>query len=616
MSAEPLHDQQPGASGFQDSPDTVALLPFLERHPEIAPNDQRGNLARFTADSTQGLDMPGVVADGITGPARSFDGTQGLRAEDPPAATYLPQSVTVHALVRWDRPGQEATGQPGTLVSRGLGDSAAQRRCWHLELAVGPSDTSILRWAWEPPGGGLATFAGGSFEYRPGWYLFTATREYVRRDRVIVRYWQNQHLLAEHELTVGNPGHVGGGAPAGPVVLIGAAAHGQSYERFLVGDIDAIQVLSQAVTQGRVEALHRRLSYWQPKLYRAARSLSPTSWPPDPASNAQRLLKVAVQPIAAVESAADNLARNGLPPRCEGHRLEQWERCLALPRSPLVSPSGRQKRAQQALRRELGFTATGIKKGLAPLLGTAEAQVELITTGNDLRDQFASADLDRLRWHVQGHGSVALQTGQLRLNGTAGDDLRWDRAYRHATRARLAVAHPGDAIWRVQIASLALPGASEAGLFVSDGVETLLFMARRNSGGNGFAIGWRVFSELRFGDFTVIHLTTVFPVWLRIRIPADGSAIRVSSSVTKPAGPVRERVATTLPRPVRWAGIMLRSDDAALPEPASLVCDDALLWTPHVDRPFHLWVYRDRALGDNYDLIGARISHHRTPGPL
>ena len=210
MSLDPLFDEHPGGAGFLASADVVARILFQEPRIELAPVDAENALSSFVRTQS----TPDVLPNGFTGPAREFQEIHGFQAIDTGGVTYLPQSVTVHAIVRWDQAGQASFGEPGTIISRGLGGSSAQYHCWHLEIA----DTGILRWGWEPTtGGGIVAQPGATLSAHSGWYLYTATREYVSHERVLLRYWQNDVLLATHEITTGAPGDIGGGGTCNPL---------------------------------------------------------------------------------------------------------------------------------------------------------------------------------------------------------------------------------------------------------------------------------------------------------------------------------------------------------------------------------------------------------------
>ena len=391
------------------------------------------------------------------------------------------------------------------------------------------------------------------------------------------------------------------GVPATHCVVIGTAIDGV-FERQLVGDIDSIAIRKTAVSQGGVTSLYRRLTHWQPQIARSIMDLSPTSWPTDPARVASKIRKAIAQPLAAAESRAESLAHDGLPPRCEGALLQRWETCLALPRSPIASLSARQARTQQALRRELGFTAGGIKKGLAPLLGLTESQVEILRVTNAIRDGFGV--LDTLRWRVEGNGSAAIASDDLVLSAAAGADLRYGGSYRNATRCWTLVADARDSIFRAKVVDVSVPADVETGIFISDGRNLLLFGAMDT--GASIDVGWRMFLEYELGVRTVIIASTPQPFWIQLRVDANG-IVNAGHSSAGDTGPFTEVTVTSLPGTVRRAGFYLRSDVAAISEVASGTFDDAIVWTPQARRPFYLWAYRDPMLSGTYDLDGARL---------
>ena len=334
----------------------------------------------------------------------------------------------------------------------------------------------------------------------PGWLVPLHRDTRVRGpERVLLRYWCNQELLAAHEIATGNPGLIGGGVATGPCVVISAAADGQGgYRDHFIGDIDSLTILDHAITEEHVETLCRRLTFWQPEIARAHRDLLPPGTRPsrDPDSNAQRLLKATAQATALAESMVEDFEQNSLPPRCYGARLAQWENCLALPRPPNLPIATRRARAQAALRRELGFTANALRQGLAPLLGVEPERVELITASNLIEDRFERRSLERLLWRKEGNGLATSLLGRLILISWPGFDIRFDGAIRNALfcKAPLCNAAPATFIARlVWLYNQGLPPNTEAGIFLGNGRDIVWWAVRRI--GDTHALGYRTFKR-------------------------------------------------------------------------------------------------------------------------
>ncbi len=608
-----LHDPQPGALGFLPGRGALTRILFSERDPALRPTDAEQNLAAFAAVEI-GLDPPGIVPDGFTGPARHFHGLAAYVAQDPQGATYAPQSVTVQCIARWDIAAQIASGNPGTLVSRGLRRSPAQRRCYHLELRPGASpDTAEIALGWETPFGVFQLFGAAVFHVEPGWHLYTAAREYLGRDRVIVRYWKNARLLEESEFTTGAPGHIGGGIATGPVFAIGCAANGPgTWQDFFHGDIDSLVVYPHALTTDQVEQTWRRLAHHQPQIYRAHRALWAPGTKPSrhPASVAQRILKATAQAAALATAQADDLDNTGLPPRAHGRRLATWEKTLALPPSPTISIRQRQLRAQSAMQRKHSFRHADIRAALAPLLGLDPADLEVITQTNLIDEDFQTENPQR--WRVE-RLSPTHDPGKLTLRAPAGANLRLDNGYRTPGLARTALAHDQAAVFQIHITDLVAPDDAEFGIYWRAG-HTWVTLALRWTGGN-HDIGYRIYQNHTLSPFTVIA-TEPPALWLRIRhqpgtalLPYGGKRLALGWSLT---GAFHDFAETPLDTTgtFRECGIFIRSD-TILSEPCALHLDHATLWTPHAPRPFALFVYRDPTLGGIYDLTGAALQLRR-----
>ena len=594
-----LYDAQPGALGFLRGDGAACRLLLEDRETALAPADAEGNLAGIIGDA-----WPAVVQDGYTGPARRFAGAEVLVAADPRAATYLPHSVSAQAIVRWDRDAQATAGEPGTVISRGLGTDPAQLRCFHVHLRAGADvGQGVIELAWQSPGADLVVYPGAAFEHAAGWHLFTAVREHLSPERVLLRYYRNAKLLAAHDIDSGQPGRVAGGVAAGPCVLIGAAGDGAGAHRWhLCGDIDSLAVRPYAMTGEEIETQYLRLSYWQPQISRALHDLLPPGRTPsrDPDSIAQRILKATAQPLALAESRADDAQRNALPPRCYGPRLQQWEDCLALPGARGISIDDRRARVQAALRRELGFTADGVRQGLAPLLGVEPGDIELITVGNLIADDFSGPLDDRL-WQIR--GPVSAGAGELVIAADAGEDIR-----NHAAGIRAPLADDSASTVHVCLRALDAPGDVAAGLCLQTSGWDAAWLAVRPLA-DGHEVVYRVLRAGNLSPWMSLGVATL-PVWLRWQVWSAGNAqslILASWSADGPYTGYSDAVNLPFAGPVVWAGCTMAYDGAALPAPAEARFADMAIWTPEADRPFHLYAYRDPALPGRHDLAGARL---------
>ncbi len=103
---------------------TVLYLPFDEALTDTRPTDATGNL--FDLAPPPGFQLPSVVSS-LTGRGREFGSQYALIGrERKPNATRLTRDLTVRILLTYDLEAG-ADGDVGTLLSRGTGESAAER---------------------------------------------------------------------------------------------------------------------------------------------------------------------------------------------------------------------------------------------------------------------------------------------------------------------------------------------------------------------------------------------------------------------------------------------------------------------------------------------------------
>lgn len=391
-----LSDDVPGWIGLLPELGAVALVPFAEHDAALAPRDELGALGPWSADPAADLAFPGVT-EGYTGPARLFDGSSGLIAEDAGAATLLTMNVTVQALVRWDA-AAAGVGEAQTIAARGLGTDATERRCWEVRIHKVAEGTGGLEWAWQDRDGVEHVQPGGEFFAVEGFLLLTATREWAR-DRFLLRYWANDALLAEVESV---DIEVGGGV--GGHLTIGAARDEANYARHLTGAIDQLVVMREAVPTEQVSHVYQRLSRYQPAAYAALVALQPpgTARTFDYDSLVARHLRTRAAAVGAVAARAELSRAAGLPGQAYGERLAEWERIVALRPELGATIAERRERVIAALRGETGLTADALRATLAPLYGLDEAELELLLYDN------LAIGTDGPAWQERGPGAVVL----------------------------------------------------------------------------------------------------------------------------------------------------------------------------------------------------------------
>ncbi|WP_428264917.1 hypothetical protein [Haliangium sp.] len=566
-----LIEAVPGYLGLlPDDPGVVALVRFDERDAALAPRDALGALTAMRAAPAR----PAVV-EGYTGPARRFDGAQGLVADDTAGRTLLPRTVSVLALVHWDA---AATSGPDTIVARGLGGGPLEHRSWHLRIAKPGAGTGRLEWAWQDRAGVERVQPGGAF-FVPadGFVLLAATREWAG-DRFLLRYWAGETLLAAAE---SSDIEVSGGVGGHVTIGVREDGAGGRIEHFH-GALDQLAVLSTPLTQEQVSWVWRRLARWQPGLYDSLRALTPPgrARSRDRDSLVQRDLRTRAGALGTIAAAVELRALAGLPDRAFGDRLRAWERAARQLAGPADPVEVRRNRVIAAFQRESGFSHDSLRQSLAPLLGIAEEDVDIFEGTN------VTSGVDVEAWAFTGAGAtpesasggrVAVDTGAETVEmvvgaSTAFSTLDGPCRYRAAAldgcvldaelvtasaeRVFVAVWSPGDVARGLEIT------VSDAAALVSAPAE----------------------------------LAGIYPLPLRIRIRArDGQVFAALTGGAEVAlGPC--------PSPIAWAGVSVVPTIPTRPSEDVTATWRLVVWNPQSRAPLHGYVLSETAA----DLAGAR----------
>ena len=426
----PLREDVPGWIGLlPDEEGTVALITFAEHDAALAPADELGALEGWRVKPDAGLAFPGVT-NGYTGPARTFDGTQGLLAQDPTARTLLTRDLTIQALVAWD-----ATAAAGTqtLIARGTGDTAIEYRCWQLRIATPAPGIGRLAWTWQDRGGTTHIQPGGDFYAVDGYLLLTATREWAR-DRFLLRYWANDTLLAEADTT---DMEVGGGV--GGRLTLGCAADGAGgFTEHLTGAIDQLAILDVAVPTEQVRHTYRHLAEHQPRADSALRALQPVgrARTRDPASLVQRHQRLRAAALGVAAARAELSREAGLPQSAYGPRLRAWEAITGMQPRAGDTIQIRRARVVAAVQREAGYTTAALGDTLAPILDTDPAAIQFLQASPLWRGGHDWA------WTPLGEGTVSVSGHHITLRASPG----------HAAQPRGPVAYAAAAADQVTLA--------------------------------------------------------------------------------------------------------------------------------------------------------------------
>lgn len=608
----------PGSIGLLDF-DPTYLIRFDETTTAARPRDAFGALQDLDIGINFTVVRPTVV-DGVLGRARLFDGaTTGLGARDlVPGSTLLTRDVSIQVVLAWNAAGQLAAGQPGTIVSRGLGGSSAEYVAYALQLDTfdAPSSTATLRWFWQDVAGVDRLQAGAQVTIAPGKFtLLTATRRWVSPTQVVLRYYVGDALLSEVTSTNGS---IGGGTTG--ATQVGYRSIG-SNGNFLAGTIDELMVVGRELTREEIEATWLRITRYQPLGYRLFLEMHDEGFPmpTDPGSDVQLEARMIGNALGYAAAQAENLRANALPGRAYGSTLEDWETAVRVTPAPAQSIDQRRARVVARLSQRRGVSIGGLEDALAGLLGGApNSALQFLAFTNTITEDFTT--LSTLRWDVTPEASFTAVAGQAHVAPGAGTYL-----FTGATRAWLHAEQPiggdGLAAHFISKAILTTPQSGvEIGIYFGDAAHgNYLLLGLRDAGGVFSVVTEQLLGYVSQGVTTRAVLGgNPAAIWFHLFQQSTPGQWSATWSLTSGTAGFVAPFTVTHPTLQNLAGLYLRSTGALGAGPVADF-DDAISRAPFGTRPFDAYVFLDSALGFSPDVEGAHsviqaIKHAYTEG--
>jgi hypothetical protein len=597
----------PGAIGLVADAPTV-LFRFDETDTAVPPKDAAGAVDDLLPFS--GGIVP-VVADGVCGRARVFDPTlfTGFISTDLAGASSLvTRDCTIQAILRIDAVAQNAYGQPGTVVARGIGGSLAQYCAYALEVTIVNPATFLcsMRWVWHDTAGVQKIQTGAQFTLAsPGtkFTMLTATRRWVSPTSVLLRYYIGDVLLGEVSSADGS---IGGGTPG--KFLVGARPQG-AQNNHLAGTVDELMVLDREITHEEIEATWLRITRYQPLGYQLLREMHDPGFPlpTDPGSNVQRDLRLIGNSLGYAAALFEDIRQNILPQHAYGSVLEDWEEVVRSTPAPSQDIDTRRSRVLAHIRQRRGCSIPGLEDSLVGLLGGADvSDLEFIAFDNTVRDSFAT--LDSLRWDITPSSAVSLVSGAASFQPGAGsffmDGATWPPTW---ITMRQTVGGSGKQAHQLSKLVWTTPQANaEAGIYFENAItRDYLLLGLRDVGGS-----FRIETESFIAGVSqgVVQQAIIganpAAIWLHLyQTTVDGTWQAAWSTTSATTGfSVSGNI--THPTTAHWGGCYLRGISALGSAPRADF-DDHVLRSPFGSRPFNAYVLLDRALGFTPDVAGA-----------
>lgn len=604
-----------GGLGLVD-PSAVMLIRFDELETATRPQDETGVCQDFDVGVTPvATVMPTKVA-AVLGRGRLFNGaTMALTARDlVPGATLLTRDASIQVVLTWDVAGQNAAGTPGTIISRGLGGSSAERVCYGLRVDVvnAATFTGLVRWYWQDVAGVEKLQTGAQVVITPGQYtMLTATRRWVSPTQVELAYYVGDQLLGA---VTSVDGSIGGGTTG--ALQLGCRTSGGVNGAFLAGTLDELMLLDRELCAEEVTATWRRITLYQPLGVQLLRDLIDPDFPisDEPGSDAQLDLRMQGHTLGFAGAQIENLRDNFLPQHAYGSTLEQWEEAVAV--TPKPGPAGsigeRRGRVLSRLRQKRGVSIPGLKDALRDLVDCDVEDLEFIAYGNTITDDFTT--LDPVLWDMSPTGCAAANAGKARFAPGAGD-----YTLSNSLRNWLSIARPVSQPVGVD----EVDGIPQGGEHV---MSKLVFTTPQNNVEVGVWVGNKATNDYLLlglkqdGVFKVVSESILHGVsqglvvqqalganpaaiWFHLRQDIDAGGWVPAWSVTSATAGFTVGGAINHPGGIHWAGLYLRGQAGAGPVADF---DDYVLWTPSGTRPFNAYVFRDPGLGGSPDLEAAR----------
>lgn len=576
------------------------------------PTDASGHLADLAVPA--GLTRPAVVQGTLSGFGRAFTRAPATALEiDDDGALRLARGLATIWLARLDV-ASLADGDIATLVQRGAG-GAGDPVAFGLRVVVVDASAGLCRLEmfWQNAAGADVVDTGAEFNWPPDAVALLAGVREVIRGQLAVRYQVNGYSLAgqqNHSLDVGS-------SATAPVVM-GAGRDGATYQDHWLGEIDAGQIVGEAVAPTELRWLWERLSIDMPAGVKMIRSFVPPGDPfvysPDPESDVQRELAMEGMALGYAKSLARRLRSYLLPDVAWGEALEAWERILEARPHPGDDIATRQARVSSVLGSFLGAGAEDIKIQLQELLGLDAADIELLEYDNDRAVPFDGSPEGGLR--IEGNATIITDAGECVMDSGGAQDLEWRGPVTAGASLRIWGLSSGvDAYVSGKVALLDDSGDAMAGLVLGSRKrdEWFFFGVRQTAGTPLNELVWFKYAAGVSGAATVLDASwDTSPTWLTAHVLEDGTIdLRWGTSLANAqasAFPVNVDPGIGIPE---WAGFAVAAPGGSSPSDINAYFDDFFSHTPQGTQRFNFWAYRDPGLPGTYDLEGARLLMQR-----
>lgn len=589
------------------------LIRFDEIETTTRPQDETGVCEDFDVGITPvATAMPSKI-DAVLGRGRLFNGgTTGLATRDKdPGSTLFTRDMSIQVVIGWDAEGQDAAGIPGTIVSRGLGGSSAERVCYGLRLDVidAPTFTGLIRWYWQDVAGVEKLQDGAQVVIEPAQYtMLTATRRWVSPTQVELAYYVGDRLLGT---VTSADGSIGGGTTG--ALQLGCRTSGGVNGAFLAGTLDELLIVDRELCAEEVEGTWLRITLYQPRAVQLLRDLIDPEFPisDKPDSDAQLDIRMQGHLLGFAAAQTEMLRAYFLPQHAYGSTLAQWEEAVAV--TPKPGPAGsiqeRRGRVLSRLRQKQGISIPGLEEALRDLVDCDVSDLEFIAYSALVEDGFDAA-VDPVLWDMTPTGCAAFSAGKARFAPGAGDYRLSDglKNWRTIARPVSQPSVPGVFGGEHVVAKLVVSTPQnnfEAGVWLGDkSLHNYILIGLRETGGVFQIVTERVVEAVSQG-VTVLATPGANPAatWFHLYEHAAG-LWTAAWSFTSGTGPFAFSDPLAQPTLVHWAGCYVRSIAAVAAGPVADF-DEFQLWEPNGTRAFNAYVFRDPGLGGSPDLEGA-----------
>lgn len=599
---------------------TTKLLFHFSEPDGVLVSDSMGNLEDMV-EGDPAYPVP-TSTSAWTGRGRLFaDGHSLIAADLPGRDTLLQGDITVQAIMSLGAGPETAA----TIICRGLAAPAAEYISYGLERnAQNIEDVIEIRWFWQNGAGVMKPQPSCSFK-TPGigkFFLFTATRRWERTDKVVIRYYVNDELIAEFETTDGD---IGGGTTGH--TIIGARFDGGAITNGFNGVLDELVVTDHEMSHEEVRHTWKRLSEYQPAGVAMMKGLilPGLRWADNPGNNSGRRVKVAGQAHGLAIANTENL-KTALPDQMPLVIAPRWEGLCGLSALPNDSLDKRRARVVGYLAREEGYSHPAVRTALEVPLDTPGANLEIVEFTNEVTDSFAAIATER--WRAEPSADWTIVANALRVSVAAGQDLRWNQV-RLGRHIRMPIDPNsgwfdkliGRAYVAAKIVGYTLPVGCGAGILMWNAVRsTGVWFGIFNDDGTGLTqLGYRTISDGVLGAWTSLSSPwATTPVWLRFDLlepnglldPVGGRRATMSWSVVGPnagfASSTVNLVGAGFSELV-WAGFAAFGTASSVGGGGmTMDFDDFVSFCPNGLRPYNWYVYRNPALAGEPDIIGGR----------